>query len=148
VARCVPSSLRVKENKNSFRSSKLSPTLLGPYTVTKQEGNNFSCYHNQLNTQHTFHSDRVTPFTGSTTIAHDIGMLDEEEYIVEKILSHRGVWTRLKSLEFLVRWHGYDTACDSWEPWTALRRVQALHTYLESFTRIYCGMVSSLIRHK
>ena len=121
-----------KETKNSFRSSKLSPNLLGPYTVTQQEGNNISCYHNQLNTQHKFHSDRVTPFIGSTTIAHDIGMLDKDEYVVDKIVSHRGAWNRLKSIELLVRWHGYTSDSDSWEPWSSLRRVQALHTYLKT----------------
>ena len=119
-----------KENKNSFRSSKLSPTLLGPYTVTQQAGNNISCYHNQLNTQHTFHSDRVTPFIGSTTIAYKMSMLDKDEYIVEKILSHRGNWNRLKSIELLVRWQGYTAESDSWEPWSSMRRVHALHTYL------------------
>jgi hypothetical protein len=119
-----------KETKQSFRSSKLSPSLMGPYTVTKQDGNNINCFHNQLNTKHTFHATRVTPFIGSPTISHDIGLLDKEEYIVEQILSHRGAWNRLKSLEFLVRWQGYNAESDSWEPWTALRRVQALHDYL------------------
>ena len=92
-----------KETKNSFRASKLSPSLLGPYTVTKQEGNYISCYHNQLDTQHIFHSDRVTPLIGSKTVAYDMGLLDKEEYIVEKIISHRGAWNRLKSIELLVR---------------------------------------------
>ena len=119
-----------KENQNSFRSSKLSPTLLGPYTVTKQEGNKISCYHNQLHTQHIFHSDRVTPFIGSTTIANKIGLLDKEEYVVEKIKSHRGTWNKLKSIELLVRWQGYTADSDSWEPWSNMRRVHALHTYL------------------
>ena len=121
-----------KEIKSSFRASKLSPSLLGPYTVTKQEGSNISCYHNQLDTQHTFHSDRVTPFIGSITVAYDMGLLDKEEYIVEKIISHRGTWNRLKSIELFVRWDGCTAAQDSWEPWSSMRRVKALHGYLKT----------------
>ena len=106
--------------------------MLGPYAVTKQEGNNISYYRNQLDTQHTFHSDRVTPFIGSKTVAYDVGLLDKEEYIVEKIISHRGAWNRLKSIELFVRWDGCTAAQDSWEPWSSMRRVKALHDYLKT----------------
>ena len=121
-----------KEHSHSFRSTKLSPKLLGPYSVTTQIGNDISCTHCQLGTQHIFHSDRVTPFIGTTTSAEKLGLLDREEYIVEKILTHRGAWSLPKSLEFLVRWQDYAPDSDSWEPYQALKYVTALHKYLKA----------------
>ena len=121
-----------KENKNSFRSTKLSPTLLGPYSVIKQTGNDISCIHCLIKTQHVFHSDRVTPYIGTTDSAEKLGLLDREEYIVEAIITHRGAWSCPKSLEFLVRWQGYAADSDSWEPYLALKRVTALHKYLKA----------------
>ena len=113
-----------------MRSSKLAPKLLGPYEVIEQIRNNIRCTHMQLGTEHTFHSNRVTPFYGSPDTARHLGLLDRDEFIVEKILRHRGDWHSKTSMEFLVRWQGYDSASDSWEPWSNQRNVAALHTYL------------------
>ena len=120
-----------KEHSKAFRSSKLAPKLLGPYTVITHIGNNVTCLHTQLNTQHVFHTDRISPYIGTIQSAQKIGLLDREEYIVESIVAHRGKWTHLKSIEFLVHWQGYTSDSDSWEPWTSLRLVQALHEYLQ-----------------
>ena len=121
-----------REHVHSFRTSKLAPKLLGPYEVLSQHVNDIYCEHPTLRTKHTFHADRVTPFIGTPTAATALGHLDRDEYIVEEVLSHRGEWKRLTSMEFLVHWHGYDAATDSWEPWRVLRSVAALHTYLRN----------------
>ena len=71
-----------REHVNSFRSSKLAPKLLDPDSVTSQECNDIICTHCHLKTQHTFHSDRVSPFLGATTDAAKLGLLDKEEYVV------------------------------------------------------------------
>lgn len=120
-----------KEHDKAFRSSKLAPKLLGPYTVITQDGNNITCLHTQLNTEHVFHTDRISPYIGTMRSAQKIGLLDREEYIVKSIVAHRGKWTHLKSIELLVHWHGYTSDSDSWEPWTSLRLVKALHEYLQ-----------------
>jgi RNase H-like domain found in reverse transcriptase/Chromo (CHRromatin Organisation MOdifier) domain len=119
-----------KENVNSFRSSKLAPKLLGPYKVLSQHKNDIKCVHPVLHTQHTLHSSRVTPFFGTADNAHKIALLDSDEYVVEDILQHKGEWNKIKDMTFLVRWSGYDSSHDSWEPWTALRRVDKVHAYL------------------
>ena len=64
-----------------------------------------------------------------------MGLLDKEEYIVEKIISHRGAWNRLKSIELFVRWDGCTAAQDSWEPWSSMRRVKAVHEYLKTINK-------------
>ena len=121
-----------RENVNSFRSSKLAPKLLGPYSVISQERNDIICTHCHLKTQHTFHSDRVSPFLGAPTDAEKLGLLDKEEYVVSAVLQHRGNLNRLKTVEVLVSWLGYGAESNTWEPWKAMRNVSALHTYLQS----------------
>ena len=121
-----------REHVNSFRSSKLAPRLLGPYSVISQERNDIICTHCHLKTQHTFHSDRVSPFLGAPTDAENLGLLDKEEYVVSAVLQHRGNLNRLKTVEVLVSWLGYGAESNTWEPWKAMRNVSALHTYLQS----------------
>jgi RNase H-like domain found in reverse transcriptase/Chromo (CHRromatin Organisation MOdifier) domain len=119
-----------KEHPHSFRSSKLAPKLLGPFEVIKQNKNDVSCRHIITQKPHILHADRLTPFIGDASCAQQVALLDNDEYIVEKILRHTGDFKRLGSLRFLVRWLSYTSADDSWEPWLALRHVQALHDYL------------------
>ena len=45
-------------------------------------------------------------------------------------MSHRGKPPRLKTLQFLVRWAGYDSTSDTWESWATLRNNLKLHAYL------------------
>ena len=58
--------------------------------------------------------------------------LDSDEYIIEAILADKGHRKSSPSMTFLVHWQGYDNTADSWEPWQALRKTDALHTYLRS----------------
>ena len=124
-----------RENPSSFRPSKLSPKLLGPYAVIEQNKNNIKCRHVISNKISIFHADRVTPFIGTKQSAEDVALLDNDEYVVEKILAHRGNFRQRTSLEFLVRWSSYSSDSDSWEPWTSLLHVEALHDYLRQINR-------------
>ena len=121
-----------KEHMHSFRSSKLAPKLLGPYTVLNQIKNNITCQHVANDKVHTFHSDRVTPFIGTTQDADKIGLLDREEFEVHSILQHNGNLRLVSSLTFLVRWKGYTSDFDTWEPWAELKHLIPLHTYLRT----------------
>ena len=79
----------------------------GPYSVISQEHNDIICTHCHLQTQHIFHSDRVSPFLGTLIDATKLGLLDKEEYVVSAVLQHRGNLNRLKTVEVLVSWLGY-----------------------------------------
>ena len=119
-----------KEHPHSLRSSKLAPKLLGPYKVISHVQNKISCTHVQHHTNHELHSDRVTPFIGAPANALHVALLDREEFVVQAILAHRGHWTTKTSIEFLVRWQGYDSGSDTWEPWIEMIKVQLVHDYL------------------
>ena len=62
----------------------------------------------------------------------DIALRDVDEYYVERILAHSGNPTKLKTLQFHVKWRGYDESANTWEPWKNLRETEKLHHYLIS----------------
>ena len=53
----------------------------------------------------------------------DIAQQNEQEFLVAEILAHRGNHQRRSTMEFLVRWTGYDETSNSWEPYKALMHV-------------------------
>ena len=59
-----------------------------------------------------------------------IAAKDYEEDEVECILSHHGDPKRKTSMDFLVRWTGFDESQDLWLPWSALHSNVKLHQYL------------------
>jgi hypothetical protein len=65
---------------------------------------------------------RVDPLT--------IAAKDYEEFEIEYIVTHSGNPKRKSDMDFQVRWLGYDESEDSWLPWSEVRNVPALHTYL------------------
>ena len=61
-----------------------------------------------------------------------IAARDNDEDEVESIISHSGDPKRKSDMDFLVRWLGYDDTEDSWLPWSEVRNILALHTYLRT----------------
>ena len=49
---------------------------------------------------------------------------------IESILQHKGDHKKLSTLEFKIKWLGYDETYNSWEPWSNLREMEILHQYL------------------
>jgi hypothetical protein len=60
----------------------------------------------------------------------DVAVANKGEFHIERILNHRGNWKKVSTLEFLVRWTGYDESHDLWLPWKELRLTEQLHNYL------------------
>ena len=121
-----------KENVLSFILSKLAPKLLEPYTIISLHKKDIECQHQVLNTKCFLRRSRVTPYFGTPDSAKTVALLDHDELVVEDILQHKGQWNKIKDMTFLMRWSGYDSSHDSWEPWSALRRVGVVHTYLRN----------------
>ena len=56
--------------------------------------------------------DRTSPLTAAQH--------NEQEFVVESIISHRGNRNKRSTMEFKVRWAGFGESCDTWEPYKAL----------------------------
>ena len=91
----------------------------------------------------TFHNELITELLRvagtkqSLTMAYSGTMCrrhNEQEFIVESIIAHRGSRNRRSSLQFKVRWAGFGETCDSWEPNKSLMHVGKLHDYLRANT--------------
>ena len=76
------------------------------------------------------HNLRPFLFNPAQVNPQDIAQQNEQEFIVGEILAHRGNHQRRSTMEFLVRWAGYDETSNSWEPYKALMHADRLHEYL------------------
>jgi Chromo (CHRromatin Organisation MOdifier) domain len=59
-----------------------------------------------------------------------IAAADKDEFVVEAIVGHRGTLTKRSSLEFRVRWQGYDESEDTWLPLREVKDLVALDQYI------------------
>jgi Chromo (CHRromatin Organisation MOdifier) domain len=55
---------------------------------------------------------------------------DYLEFFSETILQHTGDVKRLSTLQFKVKWLGYDETYNWWEPWANFKEMEILHHYL------------------
>lgn len=55
---------------------------------------------------------------------------NEQEFVFESIISHRGNRNRRSTMEFKIPWDGFGESCDTAEPYKALLHVDKLHKYL------------------
>jgi Chromo (CHRromatin Organisation MOdifier) domain len=84
------------------------------------------------NKEKRYHSTQMKPFLFNPlrTNPTDVSRKDYLEFFIETILQHTGDIKRLSTLQFKVKWLGYDETYNSWEPWANLREMEILHQYL------------------
>ena len=80
------------------------------------------------------HKLRAFNYDQAYTSPWTLAQHNEQEFIVESIITHFGSRNRRSSLQFKVRWAGFGETCDSWEPYKSLMRVDKLHDYLRANT--------------
>ena len=85
------------------------------------------------------HVHNLRPFAFNPTQVNplDVAQQNEQEFVVDGILAHRGNHHRRSTMEFLVRWAGYDESSNSWEPYKALMHVDKRHDYLRALSRFF-----------
>jgi transposase InsO family protein len=103
-------------------SNKLADKYLGPFKIIKAVGDNNMAYQLDLpasfKTHTTFPISLLEPFKGNLeeALKHRQSIevdAEERHYDVETILDHRGPPNRR---QFLIKWKGYPTEDNSWEP--------------------------------
>jgi hypothetical protein len=108
--------------------------LKGPFRVVNilDEGRKYDIRNLVNNEVYRFQINRLVPFEVDERREdpYEIALRDHQEYDVEEILQHQGTARDRYNLKFLVRWAGFEEP--TWEPYSQLREVAALHDYLTS----------------
>jgi hypothetical protein len=113
--------------------SKLNTQLRGPYKVVSRLLDHYTLMNTVTRKNEEIHISLLRPFL------YDANYIDPKEvamkdaistFTVESILEHSGNRSRVGSLDFKVRWLGYDESYDLWLPWKELRTNTQLHQYL------------------
>ena len=114
------------------RSNKLLPKHRGPYQVKGRKQSIYFIEDLVLGKQIKTHVHNLRPFLFNPQQVNpiEVAQQNEQEFMVRDIIAHRGDHHRRSSMEFLVRWTGYDASSNSWEPYKALMHVDKLHEYL------------------
>jgi hypothetical protein len=122
------------------RARKLMPKYIGPYKIIALKPE-VSRYTLELPLElkkrrivPTFHESKITPFYKNddrafpkrdAQIYYDFGDAEDNEWLVDAILTHRWVGNKV---EFLVQWNLGDT---TWESYMECKELEALDRYLE-----------------
>ena len=116
---------------NGRPPTKFHPRLKGPYLVANFQGDKYTLRNLVTDELEDFHVTRLREFRYDDRFVdpRDIALRDVEEYYVERILAHSGNPTKLKTLQFHVKWRGFDESYNTWEPWKNLRETEKLHRY-------------------
>jgi hypothetical protein len=111
--------------------TKLHTLLKGPLRVVTNVGSDYTLLNLATNKLEHHHVKQLRQFRYDPTRVNpvDIANRDYQLFNVARIIAHAGDPTRKSSLDFLVRWEGYDAANDLWLPWKELRDNVKLHDY-------------------
>ena len=97
--------------------SKLNTQLRGPYKVVSRELDKYTLYNSVYRKNEDIHISLLRPFL------YDANYIDPKEvamkdaistFTVERIIEHAGNRRQVSSLDFKVRWLGYDENYDLW----------------------------------
>jgi hypothetical protein len=76
------------------------------------------------------HNLRAFIFNPTQVNPLEVAQQNEQEFLVDEIIAHRGDHHRRYTMEFLVRGTGYEESSNSWEPYKALMHADKLRNYL------------------
>lgn len=112
--------------------TKIHTNLKGPYRVVNSIGSRYTVQNLVSNKNEDFHVTQLRPFLFDAEEVNPaaIAMKDQQFWLVESIVDHRGHPKRKADMTFRVRWSGYGPESDTWEPWKQVRTNKRLHEYL------------------
>ena len=111
---------------------KLQTRKKGPFQVVNIVGSKYVLQDLLSGKNFETHISNLSPFNHDNirTDPTDVAMHDEQEFLIDQILAHRGDRSRRSTMEFKVRWLGFGDTYDSWEPYANLRDTVRLSEYL------------------
>jgi hypothetical protein len=114
--------------------SKLHMPLRGPLQVVAVSGDKYTLQDTLTNKTDEYHVTQLRPFVYDPKYhsPEEAARHNHGEYLVELIVDHRGDRRSKDSMEFLVKWAGYDSTENSWEPYGELKHNERLHEYLNA----------------
>jgi len=86
-------------------------------------------YEHQFGNDHGLDHDPID-FNPVVHIPSIPDVVPDDEFVVEKILNHKGSFARPNSLYLFVRWLGFDDSANSWIKWSENQDLAALDSYL------------------
>jgi hypothetical protein len=113
---------------------KLSPIYRGPMKIVKKARDDIFELRDLITEKNIpFHVDRLRIFNKEVNITEEdlkeLAAADKDEFVVEAIVGHRGTLNKRSSMEFRVRWQGYDESEDTWLPLREVKDLVALDQY-------------------
>jgi hypothetical protein len=111
---------------------KLQTKKKGPFQVVSFVGPKYVIQDLLSGKNFETHISNLSPFNFDSTRTNpvEVVMHDEQEFIVEDIVGHRGARHRRGSMQFHVKWLGYPDSENTWEPYANLRDTVKLTEYL------------------
>jgi transposase InsO family protein len=110
--------------------SKLHPRWRGPMIVLSVAGNTYDCQ--DVLTQETseFDISRLKMYKHDAVVAaEEVATWDEQMFLVENILDHRGSPKTRTQMKFKVRWQGFGPEYDTWEPYMMVKTLEVFQRY-------------------
>jgi hypothetical protein len=114
--------------------SKLHMPLRGPLQVVAVTGDQYTLQDLITNKTDEYHVTQLRPFVYDPSYhsPEEAAQHNHGEYLIEKVINHRGDRHAKDSMEFFVKWAGYDSTENSWEPYGELKHNEHLHQYLNA----------------
>ena len=112
--------------------------LRGPYRVINYTVKGVVTVQNLVTYKNEdFHVTQLRPFQydPERVDLRDVASRDRKEFVIDRIVSHIGDFKSKRTLQFLVKWLGYDESENTYESFRELRATEQLHAYL-----IRCGL--------
>jgi hypothetical protein len=104
----------------------------GPMRVIRSKKNTYVLQDLVTNKEYEYHVTQLKSFQydKNETDPLDIARKEAQEFVVEQVLGHRGNPKKRTTLEFLIKWAGYDDSANTWEPWANVKDNIVLNNYL------------------
>jgi transposase InsO family protein len=130
----LPDAYVLVKYRKSNPPTRLHTYWKGPLRVISNEQSEYLLYDLITNKAKPYHVSDIKEFKYNPlkTDPLDVARRDYLEFFVEEILDMTGDIKRVKSVKFLVKWLGFDSESNSWEPWKNVRDTEQVHVYLRA----------------